>query len=147
VTEPLASVLNFLPAQVVANTTIIPVTSGYGQNLTLKNNTNGSVDLIVDVVGHFSYYQGNDCAIEAQYQYLGAHAAGDVVAVCAQAIAPWAAAARRTRPARSPGSNANPPPEMQVIIAARGTPRIHSSRLRPKRCAAVLAAGEKEPKK
>ena len=83
VSPPLASVLNFLPGQVVANTTIVAATPRAGDNFTIANNTNGTADLVIDTVGYFWEYGASDCNKASQTQSVGAAASSDVAASCA----------------------------------------------------------------
>ena len=85
---PLASALNFLAGQIVANTTVVPSTSTLGPNFDIFNNSDGATPTVVDIVGYFWEYQASDCTKVTMTQAVGAGGTTDVVASCATGYVP-----------------------------------------------------------
>ena len=84
----LASALNFLSGQIVANTTLVPIASGSSESFALFNNSDGATHVVVDVVGYFWEYQAGDCAKVSQSQSIGAGGNAAVQAVCSAGFVP-----------------------------------------------------------
>ena len=80
---PVASALNFLARQVVANTTIVPITPGSGDNFALFNNSDGATDVVVDVVGYFWENAAADCQKVSRSQIVAGLTSGSAVTGCA----------------------------------------------------------------
>jgi streptogramin lyase len=85
---PLASSLNFLAGQIIANTTVVPIAPGAGINFSIFNNSNGETDVVVDVVGYFWEYLSADCSKVTQSLSVGAGGTIDVPATCAAGYVP-----------------------------------------------------------
>jgi hypothetical protein len=85
---PLASALNFLAGQIIANTTVVPSTSTLGPNFDIFNNSDGATDVVVDIVGYFWEYQASDCTKVTNTQSVSAGGATDVAATCAAGYVP-----------------------------------------------------------
>jgi streptogramin lyase len=87
-TVPLASALNFLAGQIIANTTVVSITPGGGDNFSLFNNSDGQTEVVVDVVGYFWEYASADCTKTTIFQSVGAGGTVDVGATCATGYVP-----------------------------------------------------------
>jgi kumamolisin len=85
---PLASALNFLAGQIIANTTVVPITQGAGDNFSIFNNSDGMTPVVVDVVGYFWEYLSSDCTKTTQSLSVGAGSTIDVPATCAVGYVP-----------------------------------------------------------
>jgi hypothetical protein len=79
---PLASALNFLAGQIIANTTVVPIAPGAGDNFSIFNNSDGVTPVVVDVVGYFWEYASEDCTKATQHSSVGAGGTIDVPATC-----------------------------------------------------------------
>jgi hypothetical protein len=79
---PLASALNFLAGQIIANTTVVPSTATLGLNFDIFNNSDGATDVVVDIVGYFYAPQAPDCLAVTQTVSPAAGATFSVTAVC-----------------------------------------------------------------
>ena len=79
---PLASALNFLGGQIIANTTIVPIASRAAENFALFNNSDGTTHVVVDVVGYFWEYAAGDCGKITQSQSIPASTSAAVMAGC-----------------------------------------------------------------
>ena len=79
---PLASALNFLAGQIIANTTVVPSTSNSGLNFDIFNNSDGSTHTVIDVVGYFYPPQAPDCLPATQTATPASTASFTVTAVC-----------------------------------------------------------------
>jgi hypothetical protein len=81
---PLASALNFLGGQIIANTTVVAITPGCcaGDNFAVFNNSDGMTPVVVDVVGYFWEYASADCNKTSQSLSVGAGGTIDVPATC-----------------------------------------------------------------
>ena len=79
---PLASALNFLAGQIIANTTAVPSTTALGLNFDIFNNSDGATDVVVDVVGYFYAPQAPDCIALTQTASPAAAASFTATAVC-----------------------------------------------------------------
>ena len=80
--SPLASALNFKAAQIIANTTIVAITPGAADNLSIYNNSGGSTPLAVDVVGYFWDNAAADCPKTTQIQAIPPSGSATVSATC-----------------------------------------------------------------
>jgi hypothetical protein len=79
---PLASALNFLAGQIIANTTVVPSTSTLGFNFDIFNNSDGATDVVVDIVGYFYAPQAPDCLAVIQTASPASGASFSATAVC-----------------------------------------------------------------
>ena len=79
---PLASALNFLAGQIIANTTVVPSTTTLGLNFDIDNNSDGTTDVVVDIVGYFYAPQAPDCLAVTNTASPGSGAAFSATAVC-----------------------------------------------------------------
>ena len=85
---PLASSLNFLGGQTIANTTVVPITSGTGDNFALLNNSDGATNVVVDAVGYFWESAAADCTKVSQPQAIGSGSTAAVAATCSTGFVP-----------------------------------------------------------
>jgi len=79
---PLASALNFLAGQIIANTTVVPSTSTLGLNFDIFNNSDGATDVVVDIVGYFYAPQAPDCVAIINTASPASGGSFNVTAVC-----------------------------------------------------------------
>ena len=80
---PLSSALNFLPGQIIANTTVVPSTSTVGPNFDLYNNSDGATNVVVDIVGYFYAPLAPDCVTATQTTPAASNASFTITATCA----------------------------------------------------------------
>jgi len=79
---PLASALNFLAGQIIANTTVVPSSSISGLNFDIDNNSDGSTHIVIDAVGYFYAPQAPDCVNATATATPAASASFTATAVC-----------------------------------------------------------------
>jgi hypothetical protein len=85
---PLASTLNFVAGQVIANTSIVLISPGAGDAFAIFNNSDGHTALVVDVVGYMRKQQAADCGKETVSQSAAGNSVATVVATCSVGYLP-----------------------------------------------------------